>query len=118
MWLDHAWRDARDAMRALARAPGFTTAAVLTLALGTGANTAMFSVVYGVLIRPLAYRDPDRLALIQREQDLTGEHRPIPSPFFSQVEIDGWQARLRSFESTTVYSTDVAALSTDGGAEL
>ncbi|MGH9722106.1 MAG: hypothetical protein ACRD8O_18005 [Bryobacteraceae bacterium] len=51
----------RHTIRSLARTPGFTAVAVLTLAFGIGANTAMFSLVNGILLKPLAYRDPDRL---------------------------------------------------------
>src|SRR5687768_7977363 len=52
----------RHARRSLARAPGFTALAVLTLALGIGATTAIFSVVHGVLLKPLPFREPERLA--------------------------------------------------------
>ncbi len=118
MWLDHAWRDLRHAIRALSRTPGFTAVAALTLALGIGANSAMFSIVYGILLRPLPYQDTNRLVLIQREQDLAGTHRPVPAPFFAQAEIDAWRQRLQSFESTALYSSDAAALALETGTEV
>jgi putative ABC transport system permease protein len=63
-WLDDAVQDVRHAARSLLRAPVFTAVAVLTLALGVGANSAMFSVVRGALLRPLPFRDPGRLLLL------------------------------------------------------
>jgi len=57
-------RDVRFGVRLLARNPGFTAIAVLTLGLGIGANTAIFSVVYGTLIEPLPYHDPEQLVMV------------------------------------------------------
>src|SRR5437773_2444766 len=63
-WIDSTWGDVRFAMRSLRRTPGFTSAAVVTLALGIGVNTAVFSIVNGVLLNPLPYPDPDQLVAL------------------------------------------------------
>src|SRR5688572_2831705 len=60
-WLDDLWRDLIYAIRTLGKAPAFTAAAVVTLALGIGAVTVIYSVVHNVVVDPLPYRDADRL---------------------------------------------------------
>src|SRR5258708_31068755 len=66
IWLEHLVQDLRYAVRSLRRAPVFTVVAVLTLALGIGANTAMFTVVRGILLRPLPFCDPRPLFFISQ----------------------------------------------------
>ena len=71
-WLDAFVQDLRYGIRLLARNTGFATATILTVALGIGATSAVFTVVYGVVLRPLPYREPERLvSLAQRKS-----HRP------------------------------------------
>jgi predicted permease len=82
-------QDVRYGFRMLRKRPGFTAVAIITLALGIGANTAIFSVVNAVLLRPLPYRDSDRLTVILH----SGRNPVAPASFLD------WQKQSRSFES-------------------
>src|ERR1044072_150016 len=73
-------QDLRFGVRTLLKSPGFTAVAVLTLALGIGANTAIFSVVNGLLLRPLPYADSERLAIIWTHSPGANVAQDWPSP--------------------------------------
>ena len=91
------FQDLRYGLRMLAKSPGFTAIAILTLALGIGANTALFSVVNGVLLNPLAYAHPGQLVAIYGKTP-GYEHAPINYPNF----LD-WQHDTQTFSSMAIY---------------
>jgi putative ABC transport system permease protein len=93
--LDPLTRKLRYAVRSLARTPGFTATAVLTLALGIGANSAVFSALDAVLLRPLPYPTPDRLVRLGQTTALNDD------PFVAAVRVIDWQRLTRSFEAIT-----------------
>jgi putative ABC transport system permease protein len=90
-------QDARYGLRMLVKKPTFTIVAVLTLALGVGANTAIFSIVNAVLLRPLPYRDPDRLVRVFFNEPGVG----LRDVRFSKPELDDLQTRSGVFEDVT-----------------
>jgi predicted permease len=92
--LDEFGQDIRYAARVIRRNPGFGIAAALTFALGIGTSTAIFSVVHGVLLRPLPYKDPDRLVVLWESQPARGNDRNV----VSVPNFEAWRSRARSFE--------------------
>jgi putative ABC transport system permease protein len=92
--METLWQDARYGFRMLAKRPGFTIAAVLSLALGIGANTAIFSLVNAVLLRPLPFPQPDRLAMVWEDASSIGFPRNTPAP----ANYVDWKTQTRTFE--------------------
>jgi putative ABC transport system permease protein len=97
--LDMLLQDLKYAVRMLAGRPSFTLVAALTLALGIGANAAIFSIVYGVLLKPLPFRDPDRLVQIWETNPLRNWTNATASP----ANLLDWKARNRVFEDIGYY---------------
>lgn len=96
--LETCWQDLRFGLRTLRKSPGFTAVAVLTLALGIGANTEIFTVVNGVVLKPLPYLEPDRLVMLFETQLPDGTVGTVaPANFFD------WRQQSQSFE-------DIAAI--------
>jgi putative ABC transport system permease protein len=106
-------KNVRYGMRVLAKSPGFTLVAVLTLALGIGANAAIFSVVYSALLRPLPYYQPDRLVTLGEGRTQTGDNEQA-SRNSSMPDFVDWKKTAKSFESLTAYSYDSFTLAGNG----
>ncbi|HEY7180989.1 MAG TPA: ABC transporter permease [Blastocatellia bacterium] len=110
-WEDEMFQDLRYGLRMLRKNPGFTFIAVLTLCLGIGANTAIFSVVNAVLLRSLPYRQPDRLVLL-------GYYRARAlNDFASGAEFLEWRDQAKSFDQIAAYRFDTADLTGSGDPE-
>jgi predicted permease len=107
-WLETWVRDVRIALRGYRRAPGFTVAAVVTLALGLGASTAVFSVVRHVLLAPLPYRDPARLAFVWNTW--VGFDKTV----LSGAEVIDDQTRIAAFQNVAAWDTLTANVTGDG----
>jgi len=115
-WLRSAISDCRYGVRQLRKNPGFTAVAVLTLALGIGANTAVFSVVNAVLLKPLSYRDPDRIVTLSN----FSTSREAPTALSKQVsdpDFQDWHDQTSSFEAMAYYSSREKAVVRGSAAE-
>jgi hypothetical protein len=106
-WLEELVGDSRHALRSLRRRPVFATTAILTLALAIGANTAIFSVVNAVLLRPLPFPHADRLVMLSEDNPEKGWRRETAAP----ANYLDWRERVTAFQ-------DVAAYTQGGGSTL
>ena len=110
-WIETVFHDLRYAIRALSRSPGFTVTAVLVMALGIGANVALFTVVRSVLLKPLPFREPDRLVqLYEKSPNGIREFNYIAGGMYS-----AWKKAASSLEEMAIYGTDSINLSGTGG---
>src|ERR1700723_3279424 len=106
-------RNLRYALRMLAKNPGFTLIAVLTLALGIGANTAIFSAVYSALLKPLPYYQPSRLVTIGQGRLQTKGNEAL-STNASNPDYQDWKKMTKSFEALASYGFDAFTLAGNG----
>ncbi len=106
--------DLRFAFRMLAKRPGFTSVAVLALALGIGANTAVFSVIRGVVLRPLRYQDPDRLVAVWESNAKSSVLREPSSP----PNLKDWSEQNRCFTAMAGYTLGSSPFTDSGEAEM
>ncbi len=113
MFLDRLTRDLRQAVRQMRNRPGFSAVVILTLALGIGANSAIFSIVDAVLLRPLPYHDPNRLAML-----FSGDPaRELHEGRVSLLNFEDWKSQSRSFEDMTAFIGQTFLLGTNGPPE-
>jgi putative ABC transport system permease protein len=98
-WLEEIAADTRYALRTLRRAPVLATAAILTLALGIGANTTIFSAVNAVILQPLPFADPGRLVMLWEENPEKGWHQQVCAP----ANVLDWKEQVRAFQDVAMY---------------
>jgi len=108
-WLEEGWRDLRFGVRSLARMPGFTSIALLVIAVGIGLNTAVFTVVDAVVLKPLTY--PDAQALVQ----LVTTSSQGPITVASIPEYNVWQQQSSVFQQVAAYDWGGAGMNVTGG---
>lgn len=113
MWLEELPRDLRYALRTLRKSPAFATTAAATLALAIATNTAMFSVLNAVLLRPLPYRSPEQLAMVWTE-DPTQNLREGRSALW---DVEQWQRQSQSFADMATFDSVSTVLTGADGAE-
>ncbi len=110
--VENAWRNLRYALRLLRRSPGFTATAILVIALGIGANTALFIVVHSVLMKPLPFRDPGRLVDIAETEAYGGTRAQFLVP---GADFFDWQKQSHGFEAMALEAQKIYNLSGSGG---
>src|SRR5712672_491529 len=111
-FLHSVLQDLRFAFRLFRKAPSFSVSAILTLALGIGATTAVFSVVYGVLLRPLPYPAADRLVRLSEEHP--GAVSPLRAPMLSNLTYYAWSASPRTIGQFAGYRSSAYTITRDG----
>jgi predicted permease len=109
-WLDQIAADVRYALRNIRKSPGFAVMVVLTLSLGIGASTAVFTLVDSVLLKPLTYTDSGRLVVLWEHVRFLGDDAVGPNP----RHVDVWQSRATAFSALTVFRHAQMGLSTGG----
>src|SRR5579863_7425356 len=108
--LEQFLRDLRYGVRTLSRTPGFAIIAVLVMALGIGANVALFTVVRSVLLKPLPFQDPDRLMMLYESDPMTDSHNIVSGGVFAE-----WKKLNTSFSSLALVQDSGYSLSPSGG---
>lgn len=111
-WVESIWRDVRYGLRTLTRAPGFALTAILVMALGIGASTSLFTVVRSVLLKPLPFRDPDKLVMVYEHfrRDTQYPYNPV-----APADFHDWREKTHGFEDMAAWRWWAGALTGDSG---
>ena len=102
-WTENTIQDLRFALRGWGKTPGFAIAAIATLAIGIGANTAIFSVVSGVLLRPLPFADPQNLVQLYETQPRNSSQMGFDGPVVFQ-DFEQWRTQSRLLDGMVTYT--------------
>lgn len=103
-------QDLRYALRMLAKSPGFTAVAVLTLALGIGVNTTVFSVINGLLLRPMPVPQPEQITVLGAQQEGSQDYQPFSYPDYLDIRSQAADV----FSDTLAYRVSLVGLTVDG----
>jgi putative ABC transport system permease protein len=116
-WLQDSLQDIRFGLRTFLKSPGFAGPAIFILALGVGANTAVFSVVNAVLLRPLSYHDPDRIVTLTNPRTAGEATTPLAVKLVSIPNFQDWHDQSSSFEAMAYYRQGEEAVTVGSAAE-
>src|SRR3954466_1046093 len=110
-WLEGLWRDVRYGLRTLLRSPSFSVTAVLVMALGIGASTSLFTIVRSVLLKPLPFRDPDKLVMVY--EHFRQENNPYN--VVSAADFRAWREKTHGFQDMAAWRWWGGAITTNSG---
>jgi predicted permease len=112
-WIESIWRDLRYGVRTLARSPGFSVIAILVMALGIGASTSLFTIVRSVLLKPLPFRDPDKLVMIYEHYRI-GDTKHLYNPV-AAADFNDWREKTHGFQEMAAWRWWAGAVTTNSG---
>jgi predicted permease len=112
-WIESIWRDLRYGVRTLARSPGFSVTAILVMALGIGASTSLFTIVRSVLLKPLPFREPDKLVMVYEHF----QQNEYPYNVVAPAVFRDWREKTHGFQDMAAWHWWAGAITTDS-AEL
>src|ERR1041384_6225950 len=110
-WLEGLWRDIRYGLRTLRRSPSFSATAILVMALGIGASTSLFTIVRSVLLKPLPFRDPDKLVLLYEHF----RQNEYPYNVVAPAVFHDWREKTHGFQDMAAWKWWAGAITSDSG---